>query len=137
MATISNNDIADTIYSLSKGKSKDQLPDIFKKVVIFLNHRNLLTRAPDILEKLDKIINKNEERIVVKVMSSKKLSDKAKKDLSIFLEKRYKIKEVLLIEKLNEKLLGGVRVEINDEVIDLTIKNKIEKLQEYLIKKHE
>ena len=35
-------------------------------------------------------------------------------------------------EVLDEKLLGGFKIEVNDEIIDLTIKNKLEKLQEYL-----
>ena len=137
MATISNNDIADAIYSLSKNKSREQLPLLFKNVAIFLKNRRLLSRAPDILNKLNKTIDLNEERIVAKVSSSRKLTEKAKKYLCSSLEKRYRAKEVLLIESLDEKLLGGVRIEINDEVIDLTIKKKMEKLQEYLIKKHE
>ncbi|MFA6585661.1 MAG: F0F1 ATP synthase subunit delta [Candidatus Paceibacterota bacterium] len=137
MATISNNDIAEVIYSITKDKRKEELPVVFKKIIQFLDHRRLLSKSGDILEKLDRIINLKEERIVVEVSSAKKLDEKTKKDLIIFLEKRYKAKDIVLIEKLNEKLLGGMRLEINDEVIDLTIKRKIEKLQEHLIKKYE
>ena len=137
MATISNNDIANTIYLLSKDKRKEELPVIFKKVIDFLSSRRLLSRSGDILEKLEKIINLKEERILVKVSSAKKLDEKVKQELNFFLQKRYKVKEVQFIEKLDENLLGGMRLEINDEVIDLTIKRKIEKLQEHLTKKHE
>ena len=38
-------------------------------------------------------------------------------------------------EILDEKLLGGIRIEINDEIIDLTVKDEIKKLQEYLTRK--
>jgi ATP synthase F1 delta subunit len=137
MATISNNDIAYAIYSASKGKRKDELPVFFKKVVEFLEKRRLLSKSKDILKKLDEVINLEEEKVVVKVSSVKKLSEKAKKELHQFIEKRYKAKQVLFIEELNDKLLGGIRLEIKDEVIDLTIKNKIKKLQEHLIKKYE
>ncbi len=137
MATTSNNDIAYAIYSASKGKRKDELPIFFKKVVQFLDERHLLSKSGEIFKKLDEIINLEEDRVVVKVSSVKKLTEKAKKELHQFIEKRYKAKEVLFIEELNDKLLGGVRLEIKDEVIDLTIKNKINKLQEHLIKKYE
>jgi len=40
----------------------------------------------------------------------------------------------ITIFKVDEKLLGGFRIEVNDEVIDLTLKNKAEKLQEHLTK---
>lgn len=137
MATLSNNDIAQAIYSISKGKNKEELSLVFKKVTEFLDRRRLLSRVPDILQKLDGIINKDEGKIEVKVLSAKKLDEKIKKDLITTLEKRYKTKQILLLEKLDEKLLGGIRLEINDEVIDLTVKKKIAKLQEHLIKKYE
>lgn len=137
MATLSNNDIANAIYLVSKDKGKEELLTVFKKVVDFLNKRRLLARVPDILEKLDKIINFEEKKVVVKISSARKLNEKAKKELSLFLEKRYKAKEILFEEKLDEKLLGGMKLEINDEIIDLTVKNKIKKLQEHLIKRYE
>jgi len=137
MATLSNNDIANAIYAVSKEKKGEELSDMFKKVVDFLNRKRLLSRAPDILGKLDKIINLKEGKILVKILSAKKLSEKTKKELSFLLEKRYKAKEILFEEKLDEKLLGGMKLEINDEIIDLTIRNKLKKLQEHLTKRYE
>ena len=135
MATLSNNDIARAIYLVSKDKTHTELHDVNKKVVEFLARRQLLSKTPDILERLDKIINYESEKIVVKVSSVRKLKEELKKELIFFLKKRYKVKEIILTEILNEKLLGGVRLEINDEIIDLTVKNKIKKLQEHLIRK--
>ena len=135
MATLSNNDIARAIYLVSKDKTHTELHDVNKKVVEFLARRQLLSKTPDILERLDKIINYESEKIVVKVSSARKLKEELKKELIFFLNKRYKVKEVVLTETLDEKLLGGVRLEINDEIIDLTVKNKIKKLQEHLIRK--
>lgn len=135
MATLSNNDIARAIYLVSKDKTHTELHDVNKKVVEFLARRRLLSKTPDILERLDKIINYESEKIVVKVSSVRKLKEELKKELIFFLKKRYRVKEVVLTETLDEKLLGGVRLEINDEIIDLTAKNKIKKLQEHLIRK--
>ena len=55
------------------------------------------------------------------------MKEKTKKELTSFLRERYKAKEIVFTETINEKLLGGIRVEINDEIIDLTVKNKIKK----------
>ncbi len=135
MTTLSNNDIARAIYLVSKDKTHTELHDVNNKVIRFLARRRLLSKTGDILERLDKIINHENEKIVAKVLSVRKLREELKKELIFFLKKRYKVKEVILIETIDEKLLGGIRVEINDEIIDLTIKNKIKKLQEYLIRK--
>jgi len=132
MATISNNDIARAIYLVSKDKTPIEFQDINHKVAQFLNHRRLLSKSKDILERLEKIMNKENNRIVVNVSSVKKLEEKIKKELTSILKGRYRAKEAVLVEKLDTTLLGGVRIEMDDEVIDLTAKNKIRKLQEHL-----
>ncbi len=135
MATISNNDIARAIYLVSKDKTSVELHDINTKVVRFLVRRRLLSKTPDILVRLNETINHEEERVVAKVSSIRKLDEGLKNELISFLKERYKAKEVTLKEALDEKLLGGIKVEVGDEIIDLTIKNKIKKLQEYLTRK--
>lgn len=135
MTTLSNNDIARAIYLVSKDKTNTELHDVNSKIINFFARRRLLSKTPDILERLNKIINHEDGRIAVKVLSVAKLKDELKKELIFFLRERYKAKEILLTEILDEKLLGGMRIEVNDEIIDLTVKNKIKKLQEHLIRK--
>ena len=131
MTTISNNDIARAIYLASKEKEDEQF---FSKVIQFLVRRRLLPKAPDILERLNKIINKEEGIVIVKVSSKQYLPEKIKNELMKILEKRYPEKIITIVPNLDQTLLGGFKIEIDDEVIDLTLKNKIDKLQEYLIK---
>lgn len=137
MANISNNDIAEAIYFATKDKQKEELPLVYKKILDFLKHRNLLSKSGDILNKLEKILNLREEKILVKVSSAKMLNTKTKETLIDLLKTRYKAKEVLLEERLDEGLVGGMKLEINDEIIDLTVKDKLKKLQEHLTKRYE
>lgn len=135
MTTISNNDIARAIYLVSKDRTHIELRDINNKIIKFLARRRLLSKSPDILKRLEKIINFENKKIAVKILSARKLKEEQKTELISFLEKRYRAKEVILEEILEEKLLGGIRIEVNDEIIDLTAKNKIKKLQEHLTRK--
>jgi len=134
MATMSNNDIAHAIYLSSKDKTSAEQALIFPKITQFLFRRRLMSQAPDILSRLDKIINESKGVVVVKISSKDKLHENTKREISHILKQKYSAKEIHLIESLDEKLLGGFKIEVNDEVIDLTIKNKISKLQEYLTK---
>jgi len=134
MATISNNDIARAIYLISKDKSHHEQADVFKKVVNFLSRKRLLSKASAILLQLRKIINENDSRMVVKVSSVEKLTHQNKTHLEHTLKKRYGVKEIVFEENLDKNLIGGIKIEVNDEIIDLSIKNRIRKLQEYLIK---
>ncbi|MDP2789402.1 MAG: ATP synthase F1 subunit delta [bacterium] len=134
MANISHNDIAKAIYMSVKDKTGGQLATSLQDVVKFLARKRLLSKSPAILSSLEKIFNQEEKIIKAKVISVKKLHNETKTHLIHKLEKRYNAHKVFLEEFLDEKLLGGIRIEVEDEVIDLSMKNKINKLQEHLIK---
>ena len=135
MATISNNDIARAIYLVSKDKKNEELPDFYKNVIQFLFKKRLLTKSDDLLRKLEKVMNREENKILVKVSSTKKITEKIKKEVTELLKKKYEAREVILEEVLDQKLLGGIKLEVNNEIIDLSLRNKINKLQEHLIRK--
>ncbi len=133
MATTSNNNIAEAIYLELKDKNEKEQLLVFPKIVHFLVKKRLLNKAPDILSHLGKIINKEKGVVVARVSSRDSLSEKINQELKHTLAKRYSAKEIDLILNTDEKLLGGFKIEVDDEVIDLTIKNKVGKLQEYLL----
>lgn len=135
MTTISNNNIAQAIYLSSKDKVGHDLSLSLGNIVKFLARKRFLGRAKDILLCLKKIINREHGIVEAKVSSVVKLREETKKDIIHALKKRYGAKEVVLLESLDERLLGGMKIEINDEIIDASLKNKINKLQEYLKRK--
>jgi F-type H+-transporting ATPase subunit delta len=132
MVTLTNNNIAKAIYLSTKDKTGAELRDDLKDVAKFLARRRLISKSTGILESLEKIINKEDGVVVARVGSAEKLSHKTKEDLTHLLKKRFEAKSVVLEERIEENLLGGMRVEVNDEVLDVSIKNKIVQLQEYL-----
>lgn len=134
MATISNNDIAQAIYLSLKDKSSSELEKALRNVVRFLDKRKLLSRSREILSSFKKIVNQDKKVVEVKISSKQKIDNEIKKELISIFKKRYGEKEFIFLENFDEKLLGGFKIEIMDELIDLTFKNKIYKLQEYLIR---
>lgn len=132
MTTISNNDIAHAIYLATRDKNKEEQSLVYGRIVKFLGRKRLLPKAPDILLRLNNIINNYEGRITARVSSGTEMNETTKKEIIQILTRRYSVKEVILNEIIDEKLLGGFKVEVGDEVIDLTLKKKIEKLQEHL-----
>jgi ATP synthase F1 delta subunit len=126
MTSLSNNAIARAIYLARK----DKIPS--KQIVEFLAQKRLLGRAPEILSELRKIVNQATGVLEAKISSAKNLKGETKKELEHVLAKHYGAQHIILEEKIDEKLLGGFRVEVADEILDLTFKNKIEKLGGYL-----
>ncbi len=131
MATISFKNIAQGIYEGAKEHKSST--SYFQNVVRFLSKRKLIGKAPQILLELKKIVNFEAGIVEAKVSTATRLGATERYQLIQGLKQRYKAKDVVLQETIDEKLLGGLKVEVRDEVIDLTTKGKILKLQTYLM----
>lgn len=133
MATISTNNLVHAIYESSINKEGRELDDVMENAVKLISEKHLLSKSKEILNKLEQLIDKKEESARVKICSRKKLDKHTTDEIEKFIKERYKVKNVIFLPEINDKLLGGIRIEVGDEVMDLTLKNKIHKLKNYLI----
>ncbi|HEY1085294.1 MAG TPA: F0F1 ATP synthase subunit delta [Candidatus Saccharimonadales bacterium] len=67
--------------------------------------------------------------VVVTTTSARALSAEAKQTIEKFITSQYDdVKKVVLRENIDESVIGGVKLETADQVLDGTIKTKLEKL---------
>ncbi len=131
MANISYNEIARSIYEVSLNKEVDQ-NTFAKNVINFLKKRKLISKSKLIFKHLDKIINTENSLLEVRLISAYPLTEKDKKSIATELKKIYQVSSVIFESKIDMRLVGGFRLEIGEEIIDLSISNKLQKLQKYL-----
>ncbi|MFA5773296.1 MAG: F0F1 ATP synthase subunit delta [Candidatus Paceibacterota bacterium] len=133
MAKISTKNIVSAIHEMTKGKEGHELNMAIQNITDYLAKKRMIPRAGEILKKLEETINKEEgivkANITYKNIPTKKISE----EIEEILKNRYNAKKILATTNENEDMLGGVKIEVGDEVIDLTLKNKINQLQNYLI----
>ncbi|HEU0085932.1 MAG TPA: ATP synthase F1 subunit delta [Candidatus Paceibacterota bacterium] len=134
MKSTAYNDLALAIYETLEGKKGEEFGRAMKDVVRFLAKRRLLREARNILAKVEKIANEKEGILKARISSATPLPEESKRLLREMLKKKYLANEVELLESQNKDLLGGFRIEANDEVLDNTIRGKIKKLERQLIK---
>lgn len=132
MSTISIKNLASAIYESSLNKEGDELDIIIKDSTKLIAHNNLLGKSEQILTAIENIINKEQGKVRVKVKSKIKITDKMSEEIVDFIKKRYKAKEVILEFIEDPTLLGGIKIEIGDEIIDTTLRYKLNQLQNYL-----
>jgi F-type H+-transporting ATPase subunit delta len=125
-------DVAQAIYLATKDKTSGEISAVVKEVTVFLARKRLLSKSPEILANLEEIINKAEGRMVVHIKSVAKITEETKKEITAMLKKHYQAHEFVFRESIDSTLLGGVRIEIGNDVIDLSTKNKIGQLKDYL-----
>ena len=133
MATISTNNIARAIYESSLGKDGAGLDVVTRNAVALISQKHLMSKSGEILTELKKILDKSEGLIRAKISSREKIDKKTIDEIEDLIKKRYKVQNTILEFEIDESLLGGIKIEIGDEIIDTTLKNKIRKLENYLI----
>lgn len=133
MAQTSINNLARAIYESSSGKDEASLNILYKNIIRLLSEKHLINKSKHLLDKLQKIIDKDEDIIRVKITSRNELTKSTIKELEEFIKDRYKAKNVVMTFDKKEELIGGIKLEIKDEIIDITLKSKVNKLKNYLI----
>jgi F-type H+-transporting ATPase subunit delta len=133
MSKISTKNVAEAIYELTRNKTGPELFKTLSEVKDFLVKKRLISKSAEILKKLTDLINQeqgvSEARLTVLKDPSKKVIEK----LTEILKKRYHSKVILFETKVDKSIIGGMKIEIGDEIIDLSVKNKIVQLQNHLL----
>ena len=125
MSKISIKNIAEAIYD-TKAEPK--------MVVQFLNNKKMLSKSEEILDELQKMIDKKEGIVRMKVKSAKQIPENKKRELEEEMKNKYKAKEIVSEYFEDKSLLGGMKIEIGDDTIDGTYRNKLNQLEKHLIR---
>jgi F0F1-type ATP synthase delta subunit len=134
MAKISPKNIAQAIYEATEGKPVGEVAEVLKRTVAMLARKRVIGQAEEVVKALEDILDKKTNTVRARVISSQKLGTKEKNDIEEDIKQRYKAGKVVSEFFENGELLGGVRVEVGDEVLDNTYKNKLGQLEKHLIK---
>lgn len=135
MAKISPKNIGEAVYKATEGKSGSELENVLKRIVQILHDKRMLNKSEEILAALQDIIDKEGGIVRAKVTTAKILSNGEKNKLEEEIKGRYKAKKVISEYFEKKELLGGVKVEVADEVLDTTYQNRLQQLEKFLIKK--
>lgn len=99
---------------------------------LFLLDKGDFCHFPRIVSIFQKIWRKEENILRVKVYTPKHLTENVKNALLKLLEEKLK-KKIELKELVDKNLLGGIKIEFNDKVIDATFKNYLDNIRKTFI----
>ena len=133
MLNISTKKIAQAVYEASLEMEGKNLDSILSSTTDFLMERNIMGKAPEVLSHLQKIIDKKEGVIRAHIETPHPLSKETSDILEDELKKRYNVNKIHLEVVENKKHLGGIKIQVADEVINLTLSTRLHQLQNYLI----
>ncbi len=134
MAKISTRKLAEAIHEATLGLSAVDSASMIKNIVVMLKNRKMLGKSEEILKHLQDIIDQKSGIVRAKISSAKAMSDTDKKEVEKELKEKYKAREIISEYFEKRELLGGMKVEVGNEVWDNTYRNKLNQLSKLLIK---
>jgi F-type H+-transporting ATPase subunit delta len=133
MSKISDKNIAEGVYKAVKGKTGAELESVLASTFLLLAKKGLLKRSEVVIDALHEIINKENKVIDAKLYSAVKLTPENIKEIVDALKTRYGAETVNVSEFIDESLIGGIKITVGDEVLDLTFKKKVAQLKKHLL----
>lgn len=123
---------AKALFSLFKERKLDSraLRNFLK--ILFKN--NQLRILPKILQEFERIYKADFKILELKVFTPQKLK---KDELSFLKEKireKYRPSKIVFKEIIDRNLIAGLKVQIEDEIIDASMRNSLSQLEKLLLK---
>ncbi len=122
---------AASLLELAKGATKKEVPVIVDQFIQYLVRSRQFRFASKILEQLENLIRTEEGKIKVVVQSVNRIDKFTRGHILNFLRKQES--EVEFEETIDPNILGGVRLRLNDLLVDATLSGQLEKLRNELI----
>ncbi|MBU3600003.1 F0F1 ATP synthase subunit delta [Polynucleobacter sp. 30F-ANTBAC] len=119
---------ADLLQILLSGM-KTKPADIVKNFVEVLTHNNRLLAMPEIAAQFTALKNAQEGAAEVLITSAFSLQGEELNSLLSTLKKRFGGRELRPTVNVDPELIGGVRVQVGDEVLDTSVKARLASMQ--------
>ena len=110
---------------------RDEVQDKFVNFLAVAGSANRLRLLTDISKNFKELVAKEKNLKNIRVASSYRIDKDQLKQIEAALTKRMKA-EVSIVTEIDKSLIGGLKISYDDQVIDLSIKNKLEKLKTQL-----
>lgn len=129
---ITTSQLAKSYLDLVDGKNEKEVGSISKSFTKLLKKRGLIKNKRAILAEIESLRDEQQSHRSVTVTSANKLSAGEIKKIEKSIKEMYKVKNVSLINTVDESLLGGMDMQIGWDKITNSLKHRIETLKKAL-----
>lgn len=117
------------LFNSIADKDGNEIKNIVNNFVSLLIENNDLSKAGKISEIFSSLWNKKNKIIESEIVTAKKLDEKSLASLKNFLINQSKAEEIIIKEKIDKNILGGVIIKYDDKILDKSLKTKIRNLK--------
>lgn len=131
---VTANQYAKSLYELTDGKPKQNINDIVAGFLKVLQKNNQVKLAGKIIEKFNGIYNQKNGIVEAEVITREEVRTSVRTLVRTYVSTKYKAKEVVIKNKIDENIKGGIVIKVRDEILDASVANKLKNLGSILAK---
>src|SRR3989344_2212515 len=118
-----------SLFESVSNKKDGEAEAVVKKFFGFLVRNNDLSKSDRIISELARLWNKKSDIVESEVVTARKLDDSSIRSLEKFLSEESGAKKIVINEKVDENILGGVVVRYGDTMLDASLRTKVRDLK--------
>ena len=119
---------ADQVFAVVTGVARTALSDMAKNFLRTVIDNGRLNALPEVAAQFRALVNRRNGSSDAVVFSAFPMDSSALSEVSAALEKRFGRKLNLAVQQ-DESLIGGIRVVVGDEVLDTSVKARLEQMK--------
>ena len=112
------------------GKDTDENFLNFIKVLVDKERMNAIA---DILENYEVLANEKQNIVLIKVTSAMLLDDEQIESIKQKYKKNFEGSKIEIKNVIDESIIGGIKLEVGDKIVDATLKTKLKSLKEHIL----
>ncbi len=123
----SNKQLAEALYQITRGLKGEKLTQALRGFVALLTRAHKLKQATRVIGEFIKHSKKEEGIVEIEVTTARKLDD----GTMLHIKKAFgtKVEEQTVVD---ENMLGGVKIKMDDKILDASLKTQLNNLQKSL-----
>ena len=128
VVAVPRNRRAEIIHKALGGK----VDDLFLHFILVLNAHNRLPILRPVASVYRELMDKRARKLRVQVTTAVPLTDPERERIGEMVRSRFDLSP-LLLETVDPSVLGGLRVQVGDRVIDATVRSRLDALRDQLL----
>lgn len=125
---------AKSLYEMTEQKSQNEIKDIIANFLKVLRKNRHLKLAKKIMEKFSEIYNQKNGIVEAEVTSREELGGEVRTKVRTYVRTKYQAKEVVLNNKIDLNIKGGIVIKVGDEILDGSVARQLQELKNILVK---
>ena len=131
---ISLKQYAEGLYQSVQEKNDSEIKEVIKNFVKILQSNNDVSKIDEIILSFKKIWNSENGIIEAKVVSAKELGNEIIELLNSYIAELSGAKKVLVKQKVDKNILGGVVITYEDKVLDGSLRMRLGELRSEMVR---